>query len=43
MKAVLRDERGNVVDEYELPDHEYYEVRSPDGALICELSDEDGL
>lgn len=29
---------GEQVDEYLLPKEEYYEVRSPSGALIAEMS-----
>lgn len=35
----LRNEEGEVIDEYEPSDHEYYEVRSPNGALVCELGE----
>lgn len=34
---LLKD--GEVVDEYEVPEHGYYRVESPDGALIAELDE----
>lgn len=37
-KLQLRNEEGEVLDEYEVTDHDYYRVESPDGALITELS-----
>lgn len=38
MKLELRNDDGELVDEYELPPEEYYRVTAPDGALIAEMS-----
>lgn len=36
----LVDDDGEVKDSYSLPEHKYYIVQAPNGALITELSDE---
>lgn len=33
---------GEELDEYDVPPEEFYRVEGPDGALICELSEEGG-
>lgn len=38
MPEVQLVEDGEVQDSYSLPEHKYYIVQAPNGALICELS-----